>query len=83
MSIFLTMKKRIAKKKIKQVIGYMSANGFPVYNYVSNPEYTGGTCALTDEDCFRFEITYKRKRHGAPLHLTSRWIKTFGQAVLP
>ena len=73
------MKKRIAKKQIKKVVGYMTANGYPVVNCVSNPEYTGGTCVELDEDCFRFEITYTRKRHGAPLLLRNRYHKLYNK----
>ena len=71
------MKKRIAKKQIKKVIGYMSANGFPVVNCVSNPKYTGGTCVERDEDCYRIEVVYTRKRRGAPLLLTKRFSKIY------
>ena len=67
------MKKRLVKKQMKKVIGFMTANGGLVYNCVSNPEYNGGTCAERDEDCYRCEITYTRKRHGAPLVLRNRW----------
>jgi hypothetical protein len=67
------MKKRLAKKQITKVIGYMAGNGFPVYNHVSNSEYNGGTCLPLEEDCYQFEITYTRKRHGAPLVLRNRW----------
>lgn len=51
----------------------MTANGYPVVNCVSNPEYTGGTCVELDEDCYRCEITYTRKRYGAPLLLRNRY----------
>ena len=63
------MKIRKAKKQIKKCVGYMAANGYPVFNCVINPEYTGGSCAELDEDCYRFEIVYTRKRRGAPLVL--------------
>ena len=61
------MKKRITKKQIKKVLGFMTANGLKVVNIVSNPEYTGGSCVEAEEDCYRCEITYTRKRYGAPL----------------
>lgn len=32
------MKKRIAKKQIKKVVGFMSVNGLDVVNVVSNPD---------------------------------------------
>lgn len=66
------MKLRKVKKQIKKVVGYMAVNGYPVYNCVSNPEYTGGTCVELDEDCYRIEINYTRKRYGAPLLLTRK-----------
>lgn len=62
------MKRRIAKKQIKKVIGYMNVdNNARVINVVSNKEYTGGTCVERNEDCYKCEITYTRKRYGAPL----------------
>lgn len=71
------MKKRIAKKQCKKVVGYMSANGLKVVNVVSNPDYLGGTCVETDEDCYRCEVTYTRKRYGAPLHVKAKHEKVF------
>lgn len=73
------MKKRQAKKQIKKCIGRLYANGLRVYNCVSNPVYTGGTCVEIDEDCYRFEIHYSRKRHGAPLLLRNRWLGLYNQ----
>ena len=73
------MKKRQAKKQIKKCIGRLYANGLRVYNCVSNPEYTGGTCTVLDEDCYRCEVHYFRNRHGAPLLLSSRWHGLFNQ----
>ena len=55
----------------------MNANGLKVANVVSNPEYTGGTCVETDEDCYRCEVTYTRKRYGSPLHVKARHEKVF------
>lgn len=73
------MKKRLAKKQIKKLLGY-DLNGNPVYNCVSNPEYTGGTSiGIYDEDCYRFEVHYIRRRHGAPLLLRNRWSELFNQ----
>ena len=72
------MNKRQIKKQMKKVVGYMAVCGHPVYNYVSNREYSGGTCAERDEDCFKFEVIYTRKRYGAPIVLKNRWIETFG-----
>lgn len=74
------MKRRLAKKQMKKVVGYMTANGLPVVNVVSNPEYTGGTCIELDEDCYRSEITYTRKRHGAPLLLRNRYHELYNKA---
>lgn len=71
------MKKRIAKKQIKKVIGFMSSNGMDVVNVVSNPDYTGGSCVELDEDCYRIEITYTRKRYGAPLCVRNRHEEVF------
>lgn len=71
------MKKRLAKKQIKKLIGY-DVNGDPVYNCVSNPEYTGGTSVGNDdEDMYRFEVRYIRKRYGAPLLLRNRWSELY------
>lgn len=72
------MKKRLAKKQIKKLIGY-DVNGDPVYNCVSNPEYTGGTCIseIDDEDMYQFEVRYIRKRYGAPLLLRNRWSELY------
>ena len=64
------MKKRLVKKQMKKVVGY-NVNGEPVYNCVSNPEYTGGS--TPDEDYYRCEVRYTRKRHGAPLLIRNRW----------
>jgi hypothetical protein len=71
------MKRRIVKKQCKKVVGYMTANGLKVVNVVSNPDYLGGTCVEKDEDCYRFEITYTRKRYGAPLHVRARHEEVF------
>lgn len=64
------MKKRLVKKQLKKLIGY-TINGEPVYNYVTYPGYTGGS--TLDEDYYRCEIRYTRKRYGAPLLLRNRW----------
>ncbi len=61
------MKIRKAKKQIKKVVGFMSANGLDVVNCVTNPEYTGGSCVELDEDCYKIELVYTRKRYGAPI----------------
>lgn len=61
------MKRRIVKKQCKKVVGFMKANGLKVVNVVSNPDYLGGTCVEKDEDCYKCEIIYTRKRYGAPL----------------
>lgn len=66
------MKRRIAKKQAKKVLGYMTVNGLKVVNVVSNPEYLGGTCVELDEDCYKCEVTYTRKRYGAPLCVRAR-----------
>ena len=71
------MKKRLVKKQIKKCIGYMAVCGLPVYNCVSNPEYTGGTCVDRDEDCYRCEVVYTRKRYGAPLLLRNRYYEMY------
>lgn len=71
------MKKRIAKKQLKKMVGYMTVCGSPVYNFVTNPEYDGGSCIERDEDCYKCEITYTRKRRGAPLLLNKRWGKLY------
>lgn len=71
------MKRRIAKKQIKKVVGYMSVNGLDVVNVVSNPEYLGGTCVELDEDCYSIEVTYTRKRYGAPLCVKTKHKKVF------
>lgn len=71
------MNKRKIKKQIKKVVGYMAACGEPVYNCVSNPEYTGGTCVARDEDCYSCEIIYTRKRYGAPLLLTNKMMPLY------
>ena len=71
------MKKRIAKKQIKKVVGFMSVNGLDVVNVVSNSDYLGGTCVELDEDCYKCEITYTRKRYGAPLHVRDRHESVF------
>ena len=55
----------------------MAANGLPVYNCVTNPEYTGGSCVELDEDCYRIEVVYTRKRYGAPLLLRKRYRKLY------
>lgn len=55
----------------------MSANGLKVVNVVSNPDYLGGTCVEKDEDCYRCEVTYTRKRYGAPLHVKAKHEKVF------
>ena len=67
------MKRRLAKKQIKKTVGYMTANGFPVVNCVSNTKYTGGSCWMLDEDCYGCEVTYVRRKHGSPLFLRRRW----------
>lgn len=61
------MKIRKAKKQIKKVVGFMAANGCDVVNCVTNPDYTGGSCVERDEDCYKIEICYTRKRYGAPV----------------
>lgn len=66
------MKKRIAKKQLKKIIGYKTVNGNYVVNIVSSPDYTGGTCVIDDEDCYKCEITYTRKRYGVPLCVKRR-----------
>lgn len=71
------MKRRIAKKQIKKVVGFMAINGLDVVNVVSNPDYLGGTCVELDEDCYRCEIIYTRKRYGAPLCVKSRHERVF------
>ena len=71
------MKKRKAKKQIKKVVGFMTANGLAVVNVVSNQEYLGGSCVDRDEDCYRCEITYTRKRYGAPLCPKARHERVF------
>jgi hypothetical protein len=71
------MKRRVAKKQIKKVVGYMTVNGLFVVNVVSNNEYTGGTCLDLDEDCYKCEITYTRKRYGAPLCVRARHESVF------
>ena len=73
------MKIRTAKKQIKKVIGFMTANGFDVVNVVTNPDYTGGSCVELDEDCYSVEITYTRKRYGAPLCVRNRHAKVFAE----
>lgn len=69
------MKRRKVKKQIKKVIG--TFQGLPVVNVVSNPDYLGGTCVERDEDCYRCEISYTRKRYGAPLHVRARHERIF------
>lgn len=69
------MKRRKVKKQIKKVIG--TFQGLPVVNVVSNPDYLGGTCVERDEDCYRCEISYTRKRYGAPLHVRARYERVF------
>ena len=72
------MKRRIAKKQCKKVLGYMRVDkNTRVVNVVSNPEYLGGTCVERDEDCYRCEITYTRKRYGAPLCVKGKHEKVF------
>jgi hypothetical protein len=71
------MKIRKAKKQIKKCLGFMSANGYPVFNCVTNSDYTGGSCAKLDEDCYRIEIEYTRKRYGAPMVIDSVGYKLF------
>lgn len=71
------MKRRIVKKQCKKVIGFMTVNGFDVVNVVSNHDYLGGTCVELDEDCYRCEITYTRKRYGAPLCVKARHEEVF------
>lgn len=72
------MKVRIAKKQIKKVLGYMSVDETTrVVNVVSNSEYTGGSCVERDEDCYRCEVTYTRKRYGAPLRPHVRHERVF------
>lgn len=72
------MKKRLAKKQIKKIVGAMKVNGLPVFNCVSNPEYTGGSCVGLDEDCYKCEIDYCRK-YRRPLLLTKRWSKLYSE----
>ena len=55
----------------------MSVNGMDVVNVVSNSEYTGGSCVELDEDCYRIEITYTRKRYGAPLCVKAKHEEVF------
>ena len=64
------MKKRLVKKQMKKLLGY-TINGEPVYNCVTYPEYNGGS--TIDEDYYRCEIRYTRKRYGAPLLIKNRW----------
>ena len=45
------MKKRLAKKQIKKVIGF-TLNGEEVMNFVTNADYNGGS--TKDEDYYRF-----------------------------
>ena len=71
------MKIRKVKKQIKKCIGFMAANGLNVYNCVTNPEYTGGSCAVLDEDCYSIEVVYTRKRYGAPLLLTGKMMSIY------
>ena len=62
------MKIRKAKKEIKKVIGFMAVDPFTsVVNVVTNREYDGGSCVERDEDCYRGEVIYTRKRYGAPI----------------
>ena len=75
------MKKRIAKKQMKKVLGIMAANDSIVVNCVSNSEYTGGTSIEREEDCYKSEIIYFRKRHGAPLLLKKRWNNLYQQVL--
>lgn len=48
-----------------------------VVNVVSNSDYLGGTCVERDEDCYKCEITYTRKRYGAPLCVRTRHESVF------
>jgi hypothetical protein len=68
------MKKRLAKKQIKKVIGF-TLNGEEVMNFVTNADYNGGS--TKDEDYYRFEVSYIRKRYGKPLLLKNRWAKIY------
>lgn len=73
------MKKRLARKQIKKLLGY-DRNGSPVYNCVSNPSYTGGTSiGEEEEDCYKSEVRYIRKRHGAPLLLRNRYATLYNR----
>lgn len=73
------MKVRKVKKQLKKQVGYMAVNGCPVYNFVTNPEYTGGSAMPLDEDCYSIEVEYTRKKRGAPLLLTSRMSSVYEQ----
>ena len=72
------MKRRIAKKQCKKVLGHLNVDkNTTIVNVVSNPEYLGGTCVERDEDCYKCEIVYTRKRYGAPLCVKARHEKVF------
>ena len=67
------MKRRITKKQCKKVLGHLNVDkNTTIVNVVSNPEYLGGTCVERDEDCYRCEVKYTRKRYGAPLHVKAK-----------